>query len=249
MEYIDADRLMAEIRKLRGEKPFCDDSSLLAYLHGLSKIENFIDSLQQEQTDMSEVSDGYHTFNELYYYRMLYNAAFFNLLPEEWVHKSKRHHDGEECFGGGWFIVMANLPTGQISNHYELKYWDLFKVPEKEIADEWDGHTPQEAAERLYKYLQQEQLDIDEIKREWYNKGYLKGRKESNIPAREFGLPKSWDFQQSGADLEKEINSLDDTYFDLDGIAVVGATYYITVEDLKDIARHFYELGSNARKE
>lgn len=48
MKYIDADRLMAEIRKLRGEKPFCDDSSLLAYLHGLSKIENFIDSLQQE---------------------------------------------------------------------------------------------------------------------------------------------------------------------------------------------------------
>lgn len=104
---------------------------------------------------MGEISDGYHTFNELYYYRMLYNAAFFNLLPKEWVHKSKRHHTGEECFGGGWFIVMANLPTGQISNHYELKDWDLFKVPEKEFADEWDGHTPQEAAERLHKYLQQ----------------------------------------------------------------------------------------------
>ena len=55
--------------------------------------------------------------------------------------------------------------------------------------------------------------------------------------------------EQSEVDLEKEINSLDDTYFDLDGIAVVGATYYITVEDLKDIARHFYELGLNARKE
>ena len=108
-------------------------------------------------TDMGEVSDGYHTFNELYYYRMLYNAAFFNLLPKKWVHKSKRHHTGEECFGGGWFIVMAELPTGQISNHYELKDWDLFQVPEKEFADEWDGHTPQEAAERLYKYLQQKQ--------------------------------------------------------------------------------------------
>ena len=211
-------------------------------------ILHLIDSLQQEQ-DMSEVSDGYHTFNELYYYRMLYNAAFFNLLPKEWVHKSKKHHTGEECFGGGWFIVMANLPTGQISNHYELKDWDLFKIPEKEFADEWDGHTPQEAAERLHKYLQQEQLDIDKIKREWHNKGYLKGRKEANIPARELGLPKSYDVQEhSEVDLEKEINSLDDAYFDLDGIAVVGATYYITVEDLKDIARHFYELGLNARK-
>ena len=92
---------------------------------------------------------------------MLYNAAFFNLLPKEWVHKSKRHHTGEECFGGGWFIVMANLPTGQVSNHYELKDWDLFKVPEKEFADEWDGHTPQEAAERIKEYLQHEQQEVD----------------------------------------------------------------------------------------
>lgn len=113
---------------------------------------------QGEPEDKGEISDGYHTFNELYNYRMLYNAAFFNLLPKQLVHKSKMHHDGKECFGGGWFIVMANLPTGQISNHYELKDWDLFQIPEKEIADEWDGHTPQEAAERLHKYLLEKQV-------------------------------------------------------------------------------------------
>ena len=115
---------------------------------------------------IEELSDGYHTFKELYDYRMLYNAAFFNSLAfyDNWadgcwhveydVHKSKRHSDGEECFGGGWFIVMAELPTGQISNHYEMKYWDLFKIPEKERANVWDGHTPQEAAERLRKYIE-----------------------------------------------------------------------------------------------
>ena len=112
---------------------------------------------QCEPVDKGEISDGFHTFNELYYYRMLYNAAFFNMLPKEWVHKSKKHNDGEECFGGGWFIVMANLPTGQISNHYELKNWDLFQIPEKERADKWDGHTPQEAAERLHKFLLEKQ--------------------------------------------------------------------------------------------
>ena len=153
-KYIPAEKLIAEIERLHkahSGKYGCDEVAL-----NLEHLEDFITSLQQEQ-DMGEVSDGYHTFNELYYYRMLYNAAFFNLLPKEWVHKSKRHHTGEECFGGGWFIVMANLPTGQVSNHYELKDWDLFKVPEKEFADEWDGHTPQEAAKRLYEYLQQEQ--------------------------------------------------------------------------------------------
>lgn len=153
-------------------------------------INDFEKAMQKEPEDKGEISDGCHTFNELYYYRMLYNAAFFNLLPKEWAHKSKKHHDGEECFGGGWFIVMANLPTGQISNHYELKDWDLFQIPEKEIADEWDGHTPQEAAERLHKYLQEKQkeekpinesnmheLTFDEARKwnEAYEKGYSLG--------------------------------------------------------------------------
>lgn len=65
-----------------------------------------------EKLDMGNVSDGYHTFNELYRYRMLYNAAFFNELAKGDVKvcKSHKHYDGEECFGGGWFIVMAELP-------------------------------------------------------------------------------------------------------------------------------------------
>lgn len=63
-----------------------------------------------------------------------------------------KHSDGSECFGGGWFIVMAELPTGQISNHYELKYWDLFQIPQEETGFEYDGHTAAEALERLRKY-------------------------------------------------------------------------------------------------
>lgn len=153
-KYIDAEKLIKAIE----EKGL--DCLFVLKMERLDTLA-LIDSLQQEYVDMGEVSDGYHTFNELYYYRMLYNAAFFNLLPKGWVHKSKRHHTGEECFGGGWFIVMANLPTGQISNHYELKDWGLFQVREKEFADEWDGHTPQEAADRLRKYLQQEQPEVD----------------------------------------------------------------------------------------
>lgn len=158
MKYIDANKLKEELDRLK--IGYNIDGKHNAEYDTCVKILRVIDSLQQEQ-DMGELSDGYHTFNELYYYRMLYNAAFFNLLPKSLVHKSKRHHTGEECFGGGWFIVTANLPTGQISNHYELRDWDLFRVPEKEFADEWDGHTPQKAAERLHEYLQQEQPEVD----------------------------------------------------------------------------------------
>ena len=96
-------------------------------------------------------SDGHHTFDELYFYRMLYNAhaAHGWLAQGIPVVKSWRHADGEECFGGGWFIVTATLPAGQVSNHYESEHWGLFKVPEVDLPPEWDGHTPEDAAARL----------------------------------------------------------------------------------------------------
>lgn len=49
---------------------------------------------------IGNISDGYHTFNELYRYRMLYNAAFFNELAKGDIKvcKSYRHYDGQECF-------------------------------------------------------------------------------------------------------------------------------------------------------
>jgi hypothetical protein len=124
-----------------------------------------------------DLSDGYHTFNELYEFRKIYNAALFNEWALKWrqrqdaiqkgmivtadmvfpkydVHKSWRHNDGELCFGGGWFIVVAVLPTGQISNHYEAKDWELFKVPEYDIAKyPFDGHTAKDVINRLKSIL------------------------------------------------------------------------------------------------
>ena len=109
-------------------------------------------------------SDGYHTFDELYYYRLLYNANLVNTIIYNnsrvsaafrlpiYIYKSYKHSDGELCFGGGWFVVVMETPFGQISNHYEMKYWGMFSCPSQDIAWKWDGHTPQEAAERLDKF-------------------------------------------------------------------------------------------------
>lgn len=112
---------------------------------------------------INELSDGYHTYDELYEFRKMYNAALFNEWGKERctdgfkaynvkynVHKSWRHHDGELCFGGGWFIVSAMLPSGLISNHYKAEDWELFQVPVVEKAKyEFDGHTAQDVLERL----------------------------------------------------------------------------------------------------
>ena len=96
----------------------------------------------------SNPRDEYHTLAELYDYRMLYNALAANSMPDRAV-KSWRHSDGEPCFGGGWFVVYLDLPTGQVSNHYHAEHWGLFKIPAVDVAPEWDGHTPAVAAERL----------------------------------------------------------------------------------------------------
>ena len=115
--------------------------------------------MNKDNMDKGNISDGYHTFNELYEYRLLYNAGFFNELAKQGridVHKSRLHSDGEVPFGDeNWFIVMAELPTGQISNHYEMKDWDLFQIPVKEKANQWDGHSPKDVAERLRSFLSQ----------------------------------------------------------------------------------------------
>ena len=51
--------------------------------------------------DIGEISDGYHTFNSLYHQRLILFAALVNAYSDiSW--KTKRHEDGELCFGGGW---------------------------------------------------------------------------------------------------------------------------------------------------
>ena len=122
-----------------------------------------MERIEKILNNIGEFSDGYHTFNELYDYRKAYNAAFFNELAKQGlydVHKSRLHSDGEIPFGDdNWFIVMAELPTGQVSNHYEMKDWDLFDIPEKDKANVYDGHSPQDVYERLVKYLNNNKLN------------------------------------------------------------------------------------------
>ena len=95
---------------------------------------------------MGEISDGYHTFNELYDHRAVLFAVICNEHPHlAW--KSKLHHTGDMF--DGMFIVGMNTTYGQISYHYDMRLWDLFVVPELEHAPEWDGHTPADVVKRL----------------------------------------------------------------------------------------------------
>ncbi len=105
------------------------------------------------ELNAGEASDGHHTHNELYDFRMVYNALLFNAWHRDGyaqVVKSKYHHDGTRVFGGGWFIVQAILPSGsQVSNHYRDAHWDKFAIPAVDRPEEWDGHSAEDVLYRL----------------------------------------------------------------------------------------------------
>lgn len=97
---------------------------------------------------IGEMSDGYHTFNGLYYQRMVLFAALVKQNKDS-AWKSHRHEDGELCFGGGWFIVGLDTPKGSYTYHYEDKDWDLFDCEELPVGKHWDGHTEDDVTRLL----------------------------------------------------------------------------------------------------
>lgn len=96
---------------------------------------------------IGELSDGYHTFDSLYHQRLVLFATLVN-LNKDMCWKTKRHEDGEKCFGGDWFLVCIETPDGPYSYHYELKDWDMFECQEIDKAKPFDGHTDKDV-ERL----------------------------------------------------------------------------------------------------
>lgn len=97
--------------------------------------------------EYGKVSDGYHTFDELYHHRAILFAVICNNNPElAW--KSKLHDTGDMY--EGMFIVGIDTPKGQATYHYDIEpYWDIFNVKELDHAPKWDGHTSDDAIMRI----------------------------------------------------------------------------------------------------
>ena len=113
--------------------------------------------------DLSCVSDGYHTIQELYEHRValfialcrVYTNALHNEesgYPND-IHpwRSKYHSDGEISFGGEWFLLGIGQRKGeQITYHIPISEWnktDFAKTLDR--APEFDEHTPKDVLERL----------------------------------------------------------------------------------------------------
>lgn len=137
---------------------------------GLGKVSNIPDINQQilaiKDTGCSvgEVSDGYHTFDELYDHRCVLFIALCNTYAFEHNGKlgftawrTRLHSDGtmfDGYFVAGMTFEFSSNP-GQATYHLQNKYWDRFssKVSILDRAPEYNGHSPTEALERIASFF------------------------------------------------------------------------------------------------
>lgn len=106
--------------------------------------------MKEEQIDTNLISDGYHTFGELYEHRIvLYMALCAMIADSEYVWRTKVHSD--DSVWDGWFILGIGSKHGeQITYHLPDSKWDgcNFASPINK-APEWDGHTANDVLERI----------------------------------------------------------------------------------------------------
>lgn len=118
--------------------------------HGIETIRSLLGhTLRVLPGGPGNISDGDHTFTELYAHRRALTAALCKALGlDAW--RSIAHHPENDAMFPGYFIVGINLPTGTVTYHYELEHWDDFAgVPELEHAPRWDGALPDDTVKRL----------------------------------------------------------------------------------------------------
>ena len=106
-----------------------------------------VSGLSGGTVDMGEVSDGYHTFNELYAHRVRLFSSLMHAYSglSWWSHK---HSDGEEWDG----LVIAGITTPEGEITYHLPVEEIEFLPdgtELEFGKEWDGHEANDVLDRL----------------------------------------------------------------------------------------------------
>lgn len=97
-----------------------------------------INSAIEQLEDKSQISDGSHTFEELYFHRMILFSVICN-QNEEAAWKSWFHDDGSMF--DDYFIVGLSTEKGDFTYHYHKDYWKYFEIEQLERAPKWDGHA------------------------------------------------------------------------------------------------------------
>ena len=108
-----------------------------------------LDSKLSGEISTKDISDGHHTFGELYKHRIILFCTLCNLLPGI-SFKSKKHfaEENDPIFDDS-FIAGINTPLGVATYHIKLEYWDLFNIPEVDRAPKYDNYNGDEVITRV----------------------------------------------------------------------------------------------------
>ena len=104
----------------------------------IEKINNEIKEYKNRtKNSADDISDGYHTFGDLYKHRTYLLALAMIHLPYAW--KARKHEDG--TMFDGMFVVGFPTPNGMVTYHCDNEYWNDFKIPEIPHAPHFDGYS------------------------------------------------------------------------------------------------------------
>lgn len=124
----------------------------------IGEVNSFINLWKQNGGQVGQISDGFHSFDQLYQHRI---ELFITVCKQFRFAKdrtrivwfSRKHSDGTEW--PGWFILGIGITKGhQITYHLPVEsYWNRVTAMFEELpqAPEWDGHTSDDVIERLKK--------------------------------------------------------------------------------------------------
>jgi hypothetical protein len=117
-----------------------------------------LDALYREELD--NISDGSHTFKELYEHRAALLIALMCQYPGiSWW--STLHHDGTMPFQDR-IIAGMQLSTGSISYHLRAEPWMQVLtdslLSRLDRAPEYDGHCPADVTDRLVQWITEGQI-------------------------------------------------------------------------------------------
>lgn len=110
-----------------------------------------------EEVESDKLSDGYHTFGELYEHRVELFITLCRIIESnlkiqsdgKGIWRSKYHSDGSSF--DGWFIMgIFTISGAQISYHLPISKWEWTSFAKTlDKAPDFDGHTSKDVLTRL----------------------------------------------------------------------------------------------------
>lgn len=112
-------------------------------------VNNLIASMAYAKIlNTDNISDGYHTFGELYRHRaVLFAAVCHDHIEDAWV--TRNYADGRSVYGD-MFLAGIHLPCGDVSYHIDGEYWELFSdLPYLTRSPSSDGDAPNDVLDQI----------------------------------------------------------------------------------------------------